>query len=106
MKKLPPLARNDRGAYDCARFRASGCKTYATKKSSGTDIADRRNAVNFCGRVAMLYYALVFLVVALIAGVLGFSGVAGTAANIAWILFVVGLVLALVFFIKSRSTRI
>jgi hypothetical protein len=32
MKKLPPLARNDRGAYDCARFRASGCKTYATKK--------------------------------------------------------------------------
>lgn len=51
----------------------------------------------------MMYYALVFLVVALIAGVLGFSGIAGTAANIAWILFVVGLVLAVVFFIRGRS---
>jgi len=29
----------------------------------------------------MIYYALVFLVVALIAGVLGFSGIAGTAAK-------------------------
>lgn len=46
----------------------------------------------------MIYYALVFLVVACIAGVLGFSGIAGTAANIAWILFIVGLVLAAVFF--------
>jgi len=82
------------------------CKTYATERARGTDIAARRNAISFARRVAMLYYALVFLVVALIAGVLGFSGVAGTAANIAWILFVVGLVLALVFFIKSRSTRI
>ena len=54
----------------------------------------------------MLYYALVFLVVALIAGVLGFSGVAGTAASIAWILFVVGLVLALVFFIRGRAGQI
>ena len=51
----------------------------------------------------MIYYALVFLVVALIAGVLGFSGIAGTAANIAWILFVVGLVLAVVFFVRGRE---
>jgi len=50
----------------------------------------------------MLYYALIFLVVALIAGVLGLSGIAGLAANIAWMLFVVGLVLALVFFIRGR----
>lgn len=50
----------------------------------------------------MLTWAVIFLVVALIAGVLGFSGVAGTAANIAWILFVVGLVLALVMFIAGR----
>jgi uncharacterized membrane protein YtjA (UPF0391 family) len=35
----------------------------------------------------MLYYALVFLVVAIIAGVLGFSGIAGTSAGIAQILF-------------------
>jgi uncharacterized membrane protein YtjA (UPF0391 family) len=54
----------------------------------------------------MLYYALVFLVVALIAGVLGFSGIAGISSNIAWILFVIGLVLALVFFIRGRGTSL
>ena len=35
----------------------------------------------------MLYYALVFLVVAIIAGVLGFGGIAGASAGIAQILF-------------------
>ena len=35
----------------------------------------------------MLYYALVFLVIALIAGVLGFGGIAGAASGIAQILF-------------------
>jgi uncharacterized membrane protein YtjA (UPF0391 family) len=42
------------------------------------------------------------LVVAIIAAVLGFSGIAGIATNIAWILFVVGLVLAVVFAIAGR----
>lgn len=51
----------------------------------------------------MLSWAVTFLIVALIAGVLGFSGIAGTAANIAWILFVVGLVLALVFYLRGRN---
>lgn len=50
----------------------------------------------------MLYWALVFLVVALIAGALGFSGIAGTSSSIAWILFVVGLIVALVFFLRGR----
>lgn len=58
------------------------------------------------GGFEMLQWALIFLVVALIAGVLGFTGVAGTAANIAWILFVVGLVLALVLFIMGRRPRL
>lgn len=35
----------------------------------------------------MLYYALLFLVVAVVAGVLGFSGIAGTSVGIAQILF-------------------
>ena len=35
----------------------------------------------------MLYWALVFLVVAIIAGALGFGGIAGTSAGIAQILF-------------------
>jgi uncharacterized membrane protein YtjA (UPF0391 family) len=50
----------------------------------------------------MLYWAAVFLVVALIAAVLGFSGIAGLSMNIAWILFVVGLILAVVFFVMGR----
>lgn len=54
------------------------------------------------GRMEMIGWAVTFLIIALIAGVLGFSGVAGTAANIAWILFVVGLILAIVMFIGGR----
>jgi uncharacterized membrane protein YtjA (UPF0391 family) len=40
-------------------------------------------------RSTMLYWALVFLVVAIIAGALGFGGIAGTSAGIAQILFFV-----------------
>jgi uncharacterized membrane protein YtjA (UPF0391 family) len=50
----------------------------------------------------MLNWAVTFLIIAIIAAVLGFSGIAGTAVNIAWILFVVGLILALVFFVVGR----
>jgi len=41
---------------------------------------------------SMLYYALVFLVVALITGVLGFGGVAAVSTDIAQILFVIFLI--------------
>ena len=51
----------------------------------------------------MLGWALTFLIIALVAGALGFSGIAGAATNIAWILFVVGLIIALIFFIRGRS---
>lgn len=50
----------------------------------------------------MIGWAATFLIIALIAGVLGFSGVAGTAVNIAWVLFVVGLILAVVMFAIGR----
>ena len=53
----------------------------------------------------MIGWAVTFLIIALVAGVLGFSGIAGTAANIAWILFVVGLILAVVMFIAGRRGR-
>ena len=52
----------------------------------------------------MLYYALVFLVVALIAGVLGVSGVASIATNIAYVLFVIAIVLFLVHLLTGRRT--
>jgi len=44
----------------------------------------------------MLYYAVVFFVIALIAGVLGFGGIAAGAVGIAKILFFVFIVLAIV----------
>ena len=50
----------------------------------------------------MINWAITFLVIALVAGLLGFTGIAGTSANIAWILFVVGLVLAVVMFLSGR----
>jgi uncharacterized membrane protein YtjA (UPF0391 family) len=50
----------------------------------------------------MFYWAVVFLVIALVAGALGLSGIAGVSANIAWIFFIFGLVLALLFFLRGR----
>lgn len=50
----------------------------------------------------MFNWAIIFLVIAIVAALLGFSGIAGTATNIAWILFVIGLVLAAIFFIRGR----
>jgi uncharacterized membrane protein YtjA (UPF0391 family) len=50
----------------------------------------------------MISWAVTFLVVAIIAAILGFTGIAGVATNIAWILFVVGLVLAIVFAVMGR----
>jgi uncharacterized membrane protein YtjA (UPF0391 family) len=50
----------------------------------------------------MLSWAVTFFIIALIAAVLGFSGIAGTAVNIAWILAVIGIVLALVFGVLGR----
>ncbi|HLB13351.1 MAG TPA: DUF1328 domain-containing protein [Burkholderiales bacterium] len=53
----------------------------------------------------MLYWAAVFLVVALVAALLGFTGIAGLSMNIAWILFVIGLILAVVLFLMGRRPR-
>jgi uncharacterized membrane protein YtjA (UPF0391 family) len=50
----------------------------------------------------MIAWAATFLIIALIAAVLGFTGIAGIATNIAWILFVVGLILAIVFALLGR----
>jgi uncharacterized membrane protein YtjA (UPF0391 family) len=50
----------------------------------------------------MIGWAATFLIIALVAAVLGFSGIAGLATNIAWVLFVVGLILAIVFALLGR----
>lgn len=51
----------------------------------------------------MLYYAVVFLIVALIAGFLGFFGIAGLAASIAKILFIVFLILFIASLLFGRK---
>lgn len=54
----------------------------------------------------MLKWALIFLIVALVAAALGFGGVAGLSMEIAWVLFVVGLIIAAVLFIMGRKPAI
>jgi uncharacterized membrane protein YtjA (UPF0391 family) len=54
---------------------------------------------------AMLYYALVFFIVAIIAGAFGFFGVAGAAVSIAKILFFVFLVLFIVSLLTGMRPR-
>jgi uncharacterized membrane protein YtjA (UPF0391 family) len=44
----------------------------------------------------MLYWAAIFLVIAIVAGLLGFGGVASTSAGIARVLFGVFLILFLI----------
>ena len=54
----------------------------------------------------MFSWAIIFLVIAICAALLGFTGVAGVATNIAWILFVVGLILFVVFLVMGRRTPV
>lgn len=53
----------------------------------------------------MLYYAVVFLIIALVAGALGFGGVAGTSVGIAKILFFVFLALMVISLIKGLVAK-
>lgn len=55
--------------------------------------------------VQMLYYSLLFLVLAIIAGYFGFGGVAGTATWIAQVLFIVFLVSMIVTAIYNLLNR-
>jgi len=54
----------------------------------------------------MLYWAVVFLIIALVAGALGLSGVAWASADISRILFFVFLVLFLVSIVAHTGRRI
>jgi uncharacterized membrane protein YtjA (UPF0391 family) len=60
----------------------------------GRDIANKNS------EALMLYYALVFFIIAIIAAILGFGGIAAGAAGIAKLLFVVFLILAIVTFLR------
>jgi uncharacterized membrane protein YtjA (UPF0391 family) len=60
--------------------------------------------------VAMLGWAVTFLIIALVAAVLGFGGIAGLAVELAKIVFVVAMVLfvisAIFGFIRGRSPNL
>lgn len=53
----------------------------------------------------MLYYAVVFFVIALIAAVFGFGGIAASAVGIAKILFMVFAILAIATFLFGLVKR-
>lgn len=53
----------------------------------------------------MLYWAFLFLVVALVAAVFGFGGIAATASGMAQILFVIALVLFVISLIAGFARR-
>ena len=50
----------------------------------------------------MIYYAIVFFVLGLIAAFLGMTGMAAIASQIAWILLVIGVVLAVIHIVSGR----
>jgi uncharacterized membrane protein YtjA (UPF0391 family) len=52
--------------------------------------------------MAMLYYALVFLVVGLVAGALGLFGIAAIAGQISWVLFLIALVFIVIHVASGR----
>lgn len=55
------------------------------------------------GGDAVLYYTLVFLVIAIVAGALGFGGIAGTATGFAKVLFFVFIVMFVVAVLFGRA---
>jgi uncharacterized membrane protein YtjA (UPF0391 family) len=63
---------------------------------SPSAIAGEGTKLTLSKEIKMLYWALMFLVIALVAAVLGFGTLAGMAATIAKILFVLFLVLFVV----------
>lgn len=53
----------------------------------------------------MLYWALMFLMVALVAALFGFGGIASTATGIAQVLFIIALVLFVVSLLAGYVRR-
>lgn len=53
----------------------------------------------------MIYWAVVFFIIAIVASIFGFGGIAGESAYIGKILAVIGIVLALISFLTHRRSR-
>jgi uncharacterized membrane protein YtjA (UPF0391 family) len=83
-------------------------------RAAGMGRATRRSAAQpslvpvanpYSPEVVMLYYAIVFFVIALVAALFGFGGIAAGAAGIAKILFFAFLIIAVVTFLMSLARR-
>src|SRR5215468_9715246 len=68
-------------------------RRYVTAHPRGTALAPPPAVTPTLEEVVMLYWSLLFFVVALIAGVLGFTGISEASAGIARVLFFVFLVI-------------
>ena len=68
-------------------------------------LTDKRSVERESPMSNFMYYAIVFLVVAVVAGFLGFGGVAGTAMDGARILFWGAIVFAVVAFLAGLIRR-
>jgi uncharacterized membrane protein YtjA (UPF0391 family) len=64
-----------------------------------------RSTIQSSLEVVMLYYAIVFFVIALVAALFGFGGIAAGAAGIAKILFFAFLIIAIVTFLMSLARK-
>lgn len=52
----------------------------------------------------MIYWAIIFFIVAIVAAIFGFSGIANDSAYIAKILAMIGIILAIISFIFHRRS--
>jgi uncharacterized membrane protein YtjA (UPF0391 family) len=100
-----PAAANSAGCEDQQndeqKFEAGRADRLAEQNDGAEPGGD--NAPSRPGGAKMLYYALVFFIIAVIAGLLGFGVIASAAAGIAKILFFVFLVLFIVTLIGHAS---
>ena len=53
----------------------------------------------------MIYWAVVFFVIAIVAAIFGFGGIANDSAHIGKILAVIGIILAIISFLFHRRRR-
>jgi uncharacterized membrane protein YtjA (UPF0391 family) len=83
-------------------LRSAAPNLVTAEPSVAAMIENRRNNDE---RTEMLYYALVFFVIALIAALFGFGGIAAGAAGIAKVLFLIFLVLFVVSLIFGLVRR-
>jgi uncharacterized membrane protein YtjA (UPF0391 family) len=93
------------GASGCASNRESPLGEGCLQSGTAGDLALFPSSAQSERRARMLYWAMVFLVIAIIAGVLGFGGIASTAAGIAKILFFIFLVVFLVALATGMARR-